>query len=85
MVRGHYCMEQKLIPFIKEVVEMKFLKKKVRKKGYVIHEAATKYSICRILNEYDNKEQAKHDLVELLTHKISEEDLLNEFDKKKSW
>jgi hypothetical protein len=60
-------------------------KKKEHKKGYVIHEMATKYLVCRILNEYPSKEQAQEDLVKLLTHEITEENLLTEFDKKESW
>lgn len=49
---------------------------------YVIHQTATKYLICRILNEYTDGNKAKEDLVRLLTHKITEDDLLNEFDQK---
>jgi hypothetical protein len=45
----------------------------------------TKYLICRILNEYNSEEEAQHDLIKLLGHKITEDDLLNEFDKKQSW
>lgn len=57
-------------------------KKDRHKKGYVIHQTATKYLICRILNEYTDGNKAKEDLVRLLTHKITEDDLLNEFDQK---
>lgn len=59
--------------------------KKRHKKGYLIHETQKKYFICRILNEYNDIQQAQDDLVELLGHKITEDDLLNEFDKKQSW
>jgi hypothetical protein len=53
------------------------------KKCYIIHSTSTgEYTICRVLNEYDNKEEAKNDLIDLLTHKISEKDMLKEFTKK---
>lgn len=64
---------------------LKWFKKKEHKKGYVIHEMATKYLVCKILNEYDTKEGAEDDLLSLLAHEITEDDLLSEFDKKESW
>ncbi len=60
-------------------------KKDRHKKGYVIHKTETKYLICRILNEYADGIKAREDLVCLLTHEITEDDLLNEFDQKQSW
>jgi len=53
------------------------------KKCYIIHSTTTsKYMICRVLNEYDNEEEADEDMIKLLTHKITEKDLLKEFSKK---
>ena len=53
------------------------------KKCYIMHSITTgEYMICRVLNEYDNEKEADDDMVKLLTHKISEEDLLKEFSKK---
>ncbi|HHV96729.1 MAG TPA: hypothetical protein GXX37_09710 [Clostridiaceae bacterium] len=53
------------------------------KKCYIMHSTTTgKYMICRVLNEYDNEKEADKDMVKLLTHQISEEDLLEEFSKK---
>ena len=50
------------------------------KKGYLIHEDSTgTFSVCRILNDYDNKEDATSDLVKLLGKKKTEEDLLREY------
>jgi len=45
----------------------------------------TEYLICKILNEYSNEEEAEEDLLRLLAHEITEDDLLSEFDKKQSW
>jgi len=64
---------------------LKLFKKKHKKTGYLVHQSATKYALCKILNEYTDKDQAKEDLIKLLTKKITEEDLLDRFDTKKSW
>jgi len=49
------------------------------KKCYIMHSTTTgKYMICKVLNEYDNKKEADKDMVKLLTHEISEKDLLKE-------
>ena len=48
-----------------------------------MHSTTTgKYMICKVLNEYDNEKEADDDMVKLLTHEISEKDLLKEFSKK---
>lgn len=52
------------------------------RRGYVLHETHNRVLLCKILNEYDNLEQANNDLVKLLTHKTTEDDLLNDYDSK---
>lgn len=53
------------------------------KKVYLINNASDiKYSICKVLNEYDNKEKAIDDLKKLLSEEISESDLLKLFKNK---
>lgn len=50
------------------------------KKGYLIHvNSVGVYSVCIILNEYDNKDDATNDLVKVLCHKKKEGDLLREY------
>lgn len=51
----------------------------------MLHETHNRVLLCKILNEYDNLEQANNDLVKLLTHKTTEDDLLdllNDYDSK---
>lgn len=55
------------------------------KKGYIIHKTATRFLLCKILNEYNNEAEADQDLTNLLTDKKSEKDLLKEYSKKESW
>ncbi|NLX78099.1 MAG: hypothetical protein GXZ01_12175 [Clostridiaceae bacterium] len=53
------------------------------KKCYLVHSTDTgKYMICWVLNEYTDSDEASDDLVKLLTHQISEKDLLKEFTRK---
>lgn len=53
------------------------------KKGYLIHETSTGiYSICRILNEYDNKSDAINYMAKLLAKEFTEKDLLKMYTKK---
>lgn len=51
-------------------------------KGYVIHKMDTKYLVCKVLNEYENWEEASKDLIKLLTDKRTEKGLLKDFTKK---
>lgn len=52
-------------------------------KGYVIHKSAeNNYSVCRILNEYESREEAQDDLYALLAKNITEKDLLKKYSKK---
>lgn len=52
-----------------------------KKKGYLIHKTATKYILCKVLNEYQSEEEAQEDLINLLTHKKKERQILKEFSK----
>lgn len=50
------------------------------KKGYLIHvNSVGVYSVCRILNEYDNKDDATNDLVKVLCKNTTEKDLLRQY------
>lgn len=50
--------------------------------GYLMHKTATSYKLCKILNEYDNKEDADKDLIQLLTYNKTEKELLKDYSKK---
>lgn len=53
------------------------------KKCYIIHSTSTgQYMVCRVLNKYKDENEASDGLIRLLSHKISEKDLLREFTKK---
>lgn len=53
-------------------------------KRYVIHKSAEdNYSVCRILNEYESREEAKKDLVKLLTDNMTDKQLLKKYGKKR--
>lgn len=53
-------------------------------KGYVIHKVTdSNYCVCRILNKYDNLEEAKEALVSLLARNVREEELLEEYSPRK--
>ena len=41
-----------------------------------------KFILCKILNEYDNKKNANTNMIKLVTKKITEKDLLKEYDEK---
>lgn len=58
---------------------------KQHKKGYIIHENPNKFTVCKILNEYGSSEEAKNDLISLVTKVKCEKDLLREFQGKQSW
>ena len=60
-------------------------KSKSFKRGYFVHSDNGKNMLCKILNEYDTREEATKDLVNLVTNKITEKDLYKEFLKRQSW
>lgn len=41
-----------------------------------------KYILCKILNEYDNEKEADSNMIKVVTKKISEKDLLKEYEEK---
>jgi hypothetical protein len=55
------------------------------KRGYFVHTSNGKNMLCKILNEYETREEATEDLVNLVAKKITEKDLYKEFLKKESW
>lgn len=51
--------------------------------GYLIHKSANgTYSLSRILNQYDSKEEIRKDLVKVLTNNKSDEDMLDKYNEK---
>lgn len=53
------------------------------RKVYLINKTdAGNYKLCKVLNEYDNITDANKALIELLTNKITEKELLKEYSKK---
>lgn len=53
------------------------------KAGYILHKITDdNYCVCKILNEYENIEDAKSDLVKLLSGNTTEKRLLKEYSKK---
>jgi hypothetical protein len=70
---------------MKVITIFNLFKKKRKKKGYLIHNTETNHILCRIINEYNTESEADTALVNLLTHKVTEEKLLDEFEKKLTW
>lgn len=53
--------------------------------GYLVHQASENaYFLCKILKEYDKKEEAQKDLLDLLTNETSEKKLMKEYFKERS-
>ncbi|HLR33889.1 MAG TPA: hypothetical protein VK071_00975 [Tissierellales bacterium] len=62
---------------------MKFVNEGLTK-GYVLHELSTgECYVCRILNSYDNDEEATKGLTSLLCKNTTEKDMLEEYTEKK--
>lgn len=51
-------------------------------KAYLIHTTGISFKLCKILNEYDTKEETKQALLSLLAKETTEKTLLKEFSKK---
>ena len=58
---------------------MKILEDARYRKAYKLVASDVKWYLCRILNEYDNIEEAKKDLGSLLADNKTEKDLLKEY------
>lgn len=58
---------------------------KYSKVGYFVHSDCNKHMVCKILNEYGSRDEATHDLVDLVAHKKTEKELLEDFQTKESW
>lgn len=53
--------------------------KTFKKQGYVIHQVANNnFCLCKILKEYNSLEEAKNDLIKLLSNQITEKELLKQ-------
>lgn len=62
---------------------MSILNNNNNRKVYIINKTdAGKYKLCKVLNEYNNITDANKALIELLTNKITEKELLKEYSKK---
>lgn len=59
---------------------------KIRKFGekrvYTVDERNGEWLLIKVINKYDNKQQAYSDMVDLLHRKKTEEELLEEFKRK---
>ena len=54
--------------------------------SYIVRELKNgKYILCKILNEYDNKKEADDNMVKVATKKITEKELLKEYNDKKTF
>ena len=60
-------------------------REKPYKRGYFVHQAGAKNLLCKILNEYETKDEAQEDLVALITNETTEKKLEKDFLTKKSW
>ncbi|MGI6145671.1 MAG: hypothetical protein ACOYED_07910 [Peptococcia bacterium] len=60
-------------------------REKPYKRGYFVHQTGSKNLLCKILNEYETIEEAREDLVDLITNNTTEKKLEKDFLTKKSW
>lgn len=49
-----------------------------RKRSYLIHEQNGQYVLCKVINKYDKKSNAIHDMSEILTNKVTEFDIIKQ-------
>ena len=63
----------------------RLFKSKQEKRGYFVHTDGAKNMLCKILNEYETRDEATKDLVDLVANKITEKDLYKKFLKVQSW
>ena len=59
-----------------------FIENSKYRKAYTVVDDNGNFKLCKILNEYDNKEEANNDLLELLVKKLTEKDILKDYSKK---
>lgn len=52
------------------------------KNGYLIHEMPRRFMGCKVLNEYDNVQDARNDLMSVVTRLKKEKDLEKGFSQK---
>lgn len=60
-------------------------REKPYKRGYFVYQSGAKNLLCKILNEYETKDEAQEDLVALITNETTEKKLEKDFLTKKSW
>ena len=65
-----------------DIIKMKVVKMKEIKRYYIDTLENGKINLVKIINSYNNKDDAKKDLIKLSTGKIKEKDLLKKYSSK---